>query len=208
MPTEPFSDNDTAEWEVNFLDARQGSIDALGRLLESCRNYLLLLANQQLRDDLQAKAGGSDLVQDTFLEAHRDFRAFHGRTEEELLGWLRRILLNNLGAFSRQYRDTKKRTVQREVSLDKLTKRPDAAARLPVAGQQPAEAIQTREAREKIEAVLARLPERYRLVVLLRQRGQFTFGQIGKVMQRSEAAVEKMWLRALERLKQELESTL
>jgi RNA polymerase sigma-70 factor, ECF subfamily len=207
MPKGQFTDDETLDWEVDFLDARQGSLDALGRLLESCRNYLLLLANQQLRDDLQAKAGGSDLVQDTFLEAQRDFRAFQGRTEEELLGWLRRILLNNLGAFSRQYRDTKKRTVQREVPLDKLAKRPEAAG-LPVASQQPAEALQTREAREKLEAVLARLPEQYRLVILLRQRGQFTFAQIGQVMQRSEAAVEKIWLRALERLKHELEPTL
>jgi RNA polymerase sigma-70 factor, ECF subfamily len=207
MPKDPFTDNET-EWQADFLDARHGSLDALGRLLEGCRNYLLLLANQQLRDDLQAKAGGSDLVQETFLEAQRDFRAFHGRTEEELLGWLRRILLNNLGAFSRQYRDTKKRTVQREVSLDKLAARPEATASLPVARQQPAEAIQAREAREQIEAVLARLPERYRQVVLLRQRGQFSFAQIGQVMQRSEAAVHKMWLRALERLKHELEATL
>jgi RNA polymerase sigma-70 factor (ECF subfamily) len=208
MPTEQSPDDDTAEWDVTFLDARHGSIDALGRLLEACRNYLLLLANQQLRDDLQAKAGGSDLVQDTFLEAHRDFRTFQGRTEEELLGWLRRILLNNLGAFSRQYRDTKKRTVRREVSLDKLSKRPESKAGLPVGGQQPAEAIQAREAREQLEAVLARLPERYRQVVLLRQRGQFSFAQIGKVMQRSEAAVQKMWVRALERLKHELEAAL
>ena len=76
MPKGQFTEHETVEWEVDFLDARQGSLDALGRLLESCRNYLLLLANQQLREDLQAKAGGSDLVQDTFLEAQRDFRAF------------------------------------------------------------------------------------------------------------------------------------
>jgi RNA polymerase sigma-70 factor (ECF subfamily) len=208
MPKEKSVDNESAKWEADFLGARQGSLDALGRLLESCRNYLLLLANQQLRDDLQAKASGSDLVQETFLEAQRDFRAFHGRTEEELLGWLRRILLNNLGAFSRHYRNTKKRTVQREVSLDKIAERPEVSADLPAFSQQPAEAIQSGEASEQLEAVLARLPERYRQVVLLRQRGQFTFAQIGQVMQRSEAAVEKMWLRALERLKQELGPTV
>jgi RNA polymerase sigma-70 factor (ECF subfamily) len=51
-----------------FLGARKGSREALGRLLETCRPYLLLVANNELDRDLQAKAGASDLVQETFIE--------------------------------------------------------------------------------------------------------------------------------------------
>src|SRR5262245_20956863 len=77
-------------------DAREGSSEALGQLLEGCRQYLLLVANQQLDPGLRDKLGPSDLVQETFLDAQQDFRHFHGHTEPELLAWLRRILLNNL----------------------------------------------------------------------------------------------------------------
>jgi hypothetical protein len=58
--------------------ARAGSAEALGRLLEGCRAYLLLAANRQLDADLQAKGGPSDLVQETFLEAQKDFPPFQG----------------------------------------------------------------------------------------------------------------------------------
>jgi DNA-directed RNA polymerase specialized sigma24 family protein len=98
--------------------AHHGSPEALGQVLEYCRPYLLAVANAQLERDLQAKAGASDLVQDTFIEAHRGFAAFRGRSEEELLGWLRQILLHNVADLRRQYRATEKRQVQREVSLD------------------------------------------------------------------------------------------
>src|SRR5215831_5082709 len=102
-----------------LLDAaRAGSREALGRLLESCRGYLLIVANGELDADLQAKEGASDRVQGTFLEAQRDFGQFQGTNEAELLAWLRRLLLNNIANFTRRYRSTGKRSVEREVALD------------------------------------------------------------------------------------------
>src|SRR5438874_1463377 len=94
--------------------ARAGSSEALGNVLETCRAYLLLIARQELDTELQAKGGASDLVQETFLEAQRDFRQFAGQTEEELLAWLRRLLLNNVANFRRRYRETAKRDVNAE----------------------------------------------------------------------------------------------
>src|SRR5437762_14358353 len=105
---------DLHEW---LSSARNGSPDALGVALESCRAYLLLVANQELDSGLQAKGGASDLVQETFLEAHRDFPGFEGSSADELRGWLRKILLHNLANFARHYRDTDKRKLAREVGL-------------------------------------------------------------------------------------------
>src|SRR5262245_26207367 len=62
--------------------ARAGSSEALGQVLEACRGYLLLIAGQELEPALRAKGGASDLVQQTFLEAQRDFAGFHGTTHE------------------------------------------------------------------------------------------------------------------------------
>src|SRR4051794_15901537 len=102
----PPKDPSTDAVERYLRAARQGSATALGRLLEECRPYLLLVANQELTPDLQAKLGGSDLVQETFLEAQRDFADFEGENAVVLLGWLRRMLLNNVANVERHYTRT------------------------------------------------------------------------------------------------------
>ena len=53
--------------------ARSGNGAALGRLLESYRSYLLLLARLQIGRRLQSKVEPADVVQETFLAAHRHF---------------------------------------------------------------------------------------------------------------------------------------
>src|SRR5271156_1601698 len=104
---------DAAQW---FPAARAGSSEALGQVLEACRGYLLLIAQQELDTKLQAKGGASDLVQQTFLEAQRDFAAFQGTTHAALLAWMRQLLVNNLANFRRDlHRD--KRRVTREIPL-------------------------------------------------------------------------------------------
>src|ERR1700730_12825101 len=87
----PRSSHDAAQW---LPAARSGSLEALGRVLEACRDYLLLVANKELDPKLQAKGGASDLVQQTFLEAQRDFARFRGDSEDELLAWMRHLLLD------------------------------------------------------------------------------------------------------------------
>src|ERR1700730_12437904 len=110
----PRSSHDAAQW---LPAARSGSLEALGRVLEACRDYLLLVANKELDPKLQAKGGASDLVQQTFLEAQRDFARFHGNSEDELLAWMRRLLIHNLADFTRRYRDTGKRQAGLETRL-------------------------------------------------------------------------------------------
>src|SRR5258708_4517383 len=111
--------NEPAEDAVRWLAAaRAGSGEALGQALEACRDYLLLVAGRELDPALRAKGGASDLVQETFLEAHRDFGGFHGSSADELRAWLRRLLLNNLADFTRLYRGTAKRDLGQEVALE------------------------------------------------------------------------------------------
>src|SRR6516165_1063063 len=111
--TEPAGD--TARW---LAAARAGSPEALGQVLETFRAYLLLIAARELDPELRAKGGASDLVQETFLEAQRDFSRFDGTRVEELRAWLRRLLINNVANFTRHYRKVAKRDVGREVALE------------------------------------------------------------------------------------------
>ena len=94
--------------------ARCGDHEARGRLLELYRNYLRLLARLQLGRRLQGKADPSDLVQEAFLAAQRDFEQFRGNTEGELVDWLRQILASKLVNLARRYLGTRRRDVRLE----------------------------------------------------------------------------------------------
>lgn len=189
--------------EAYLPEARAGSAAALGQVLEASRKYLLWVARREIDIDLQVKAGASDLVQDTLLEAHRDFGQFHGKSEAELLAWLRRLLLNNLANFARHYRQTAKRKLQRERSLDAGEE--SAAGR--VAGHVPTPSTQlmAQERAALVQQALTRLPADYQKVLSIWNQEEMTFEEIGRLMNRSPNATRMLWVRALERLQQELE---
>jgi RNA polymerase sigma-70 factor (ECF subfamily) len=185
--------------------ARAGSREALGRALEGCRRYLLAIAERQLDPDLRAKGGASDLVQETFLEAQRDFAHFQGSSPDELRAWLRQVLLHNVGAFTRQFRGTIKRAVGREVALaaggSSADLGPDPAGSTPT----PSGAAMADEEALALHRALDRLPEDHRRVVVLRIEEGRSFEEIGRLTGRSPDAARKVWSRAMERLRQEWE---
>jgi RNA polymerase sigma-70 factor (ECF subfamily) len=185
--------------------ARGGSSEALGQVLEACRGYLLLIANRELDTALQPKGGPSDLVQETFLEAQRDFARFHGTTADELKAWLRQMLLNNLANFTRRYRQTAKRELGREVGLPKSQDSGAQEIRLIAEALSPSGEAMANEQVEALGRALQRLPPDYRQVLLLRFQEQQTFEEIGRAMQRTPNAARMLWLRAVERLQHELE---
>jgi RNA polymerase sigma-70 factor (ECF subfamily) len=179
--------------------ARGGDREAVDRLLQACRLYLLHLANQEVPDALRAKVAPSDIVQETHLDAFRDFAHFAGSTEEELRAWLRGILLHNV-ATARTRFGALKRDVAREVPLEK------AGPAQPSPGETPSKEAQAQERDQALEDALARLPEHYRQVIALRQWEGLTFAQVGARLDRSEEAARKLWARAIELLRESLES--
>jgi RNA polymerase sigma-70 factor (ECF subfamily) len=187
--------------------ARAGSNEALGKLLEACRAYLLSIANEGVAADVQAKGGASDLVQETFLEAHRDFARFQGNTEAELLAWLRCLLLNNVSNFARHYRTTGKREVGREVPLQRGDSSDAGNVGLVANTSTPSMEAMANEKAEAVARALERLPEDYRRVITLRNHERREFDEIGQLMERSSDAARRLWSRAIERLQLELEST-
>jgi RNA polymerase sigma-70 factor (ECF subfamily) len=182
--------------------ARAGSTDALGQALEGCRAYLLLIAHQELDPALRGKAGASDLVQETLADAVHDFERFEGTSADELRRWLRRLLLNNLVSFIRRYRDADKRDLAREVPLDTETQS-DPERGLASTAPSPSKRAMRQEQARAIQQALARLPEEYRQVLLLRFQEDLSFEEIGQRLQLSPNAARKRWARALKRLQQE-----
>jgi RNA polymerase sigma-70 factor, ECF subfamily len=187
-----------------LAEARAGSPESLGRALEACRGYLLLVANGELAEDLRAKGGASDLVQETLLEAYRDFPRFQGESEGALLAWLRRLLLNNLVDFTRQYRGTGKRRLECEAALAAGDTAAGTGGVPAAAGPSPSSAAAAGERAEAVRRVLERLPADYRRVIELRCREGRPFAEVGRALGLTENATCKLYLRALARVREEL----
>lgn len=202
MPAESERLREAAEVEKWIAQARQNDREALGRLLEMCRNYLLLVANQELAPELGVKVAASDIVQDSLLEAGRDFPRFHGVREEELLVWLSSILRNNVANVRRHF-ETQKRQVSREVPLEDSAVG-DLVDNLASPCETPSKHAQAREQDEQLEQALQQLPTHYRQVLYLYTTENLKFPQIAAKLGSTEEAIRKLWGRALEELSKQL----
>src|SRR4051794_9079587 len=80
------------------------------------RKYLLCIAEHHLEPDLRRRFGASDLVQDTLGQATHAIDQFAGTCIEQLLGWLRTMLLRLLSNRRREA-EAAARDVRREVPL-------------------------------------------------------------------------------------------
>ncbi len=179
--------------------ARAGDRSALGQILDSFRSYLRVIADRKLAGDLKPKCSPSDLVQLTFLDAQATFARFEGAGPEELRLWLERILLNNLGDVVRQFRLADKRNIQREVPLRNAAEVDEL-----IDLSTPSTKLAAHEETDRLQRSLARLPDDYRQIILLRNLERRKFEEIAALMDRTVGAVKKLWSRAIMKLKQEM----
>lgn len=196
--------DDSGQTQRLIEAARDGCQKSLDKLFAVSRNYLLTIAHDELPPDVRTKVAPSDLVQESLIEAHRDFATFTGQQRQELLAWLRRILLHNLANAKRKYRDTSKRELAREVYLDGFDSSTGRPVELPDVQSSPSSIFLEQERLNRLQAAIERLPDEYRLVILLRHRDHHSFDFIAARLNKTSEATRKIWSRAVERLRQEL----
>lgn len=187
--------------------ARAGDAAARDRLFAACRSYVALIARANLERRLQSKVDASDLVQQTMMDAHRDFEQFAGHTEQEWLAWLRKILAHNTGDAYRHYGATK-RQAQRELSLhtgnNSASRSDETLIGIDPAApdDSPSQIVLHQEEELAVAEAIAQLPEDYREVVFLRNVQRLPFDEVAARMERSRPAVQMLWMRALHRLRE------
>lgn len=181
-----------------------GGVTSLGNSLEAFRAYLLAIADRELDAGLRAKGGASDVVQETFLEAHRDIAQFRGRSDDELRAWLRRLLLNNVANFRRRYLATDKRDAAREVAVQGLGSSVNWHERIGADSTTPSLIAMESERDAALERAIQQLPPDYQEVIYSRYRDELPFEEIGRRMNRSSEAVRQLWGRAIEKLEKML----
>jgi RNA polymerase sigma-70 factor (ECF subfamily) len=161
----------------------------------------LLIANRELSPELRQIVGASDFVQESLIEAQQSLDNFAGKSEEQFLAWLRRILVNNVTDAARCYRQAVTRTLS-------LQGQPVSEIG-PVVDPQPtpAAALLAADRVEQLQVAIGRLPDEYRRVIQLRNFELLSFAEIARRMGKAAGTVCRTWYRAIERLRRELEDS-
>jgi RNA polymerase sigma-70 factor (ECF subfamily) len=188
--------------------ARAGDEAARGRLLELYRNYLRFMARTLISQPLQARLDASDLVQETFLKAYREFGGFLGTSEPELVAWLRQILVRTVADQVKRHR-AKVRDFCREEPIEAILDRSSLAIqeRLAAPVSSPSTHAIRREQAVLLADALETLPSDYREVFVLRILERVPIEEVAARMGRSVNAVRKLLTRAMVALEAALENT-
>ena len=174
-------------FEETLRKAREGRMVARGELLETCRWQLWRMAVCCVDRGKRGRIEPDDFVQETLLKALERFGQFRGRTEAELMAWLRQVLRRTLIDWARVHRRDQEPP-------------PTCAPGPVVVG--PAALAEQNEICAWLAGELAKIPRHHRQVLILRTMEGCSWDEVGRVMARGPDAARKLWARALLGLRQ------
>jgi RNA polymerase sigma-70 factor, ECF subfamily len=171
--------------------------------LEKFRDYLAILARQQVRPRLWAKLDLSGVVQQTLLEAHQAYPVLEPLNGAQQAGWLRRALANNLADELRKLK-TGKRDVGREQSLEATLDHSASrlAGLLPAPGSTPSQHVQKEEMMLQLAQAILALPDAQRQAVELHHVQGLSLAEVAQEMDSTKPAVAGLLHRGLKKLRE------
>lgn len=168
--------------------------------LENCRSKLYATARSWLPTKLRAQLGVSDLVQETFLQAHRHLRSFRGTSYRELSAWMQSILRN---LFSNLWRRHHLNVDRQKISQ---TAPVHHAGQSAFHEETPSHLLMAQEEQDAMKQALTQLNAEERQLLARYHRDNCTFAELGKELNCSEEAARKRWARALLRWRRLVQS--
>jgi RNA polymerase sigma-70 factor (ECF subfamily) len=190
--TESSAEHKRHQW---LADARNGDDASLSKLLQSDRDYLLLIAAAELDSDLVVKTSHSDLVQDSLLEAQQGFENFRGETHGQWRQWLKTILKNNVKDLRRRYVDAEKRSIRKEVDGCVTEDNQQCGS-----DESPSRIALRNEQIQQLAVYMTALPPHYQTAIRLRFWKQLAYEEMAVQMDSTPEAVRKIVYRAVEAL--------
>jgi RNA polymerase sigma-70 factor (ECF subfamily) len=133
-----------------------------------------------------------DLVQETFLNAYRAYDRFRG--DARISTWLYAIASHACLRMRRK----RKGEPDRELSLEEFvpTSEGEFSLQIPMEGLSPQEALENKELRQILDHAIAKLPRKYRMVLVLRDMEGLSAKEVGSIVGLNERAVKSRLHRA------------
>ncbi len=182
---------DPARSDEALAAARGGDPAACWGTLEACRQYLRLVVGKNRWSKGVGDPATSDLVQDTILEAWRSFGRFEGHTSGQLRAWLRVILVHRLIKARRR-------------PIPARLESGSGGGAIPGSVTPPSVAAERDASNEAMDAALLALPDHYRAAIQWRLWEDLSFAEIGSRLGISDDCAQKLYGRAIARLRERL----
>lgn len=188
---------DDDETQIVIARAQAGDDGAVEALFERLHDYILLSVRVRLGPRLRSVLESRDIFQGVALEAFRDLKNFTPRGPGSYRCYLNQVILNNIRDRMRHF-DALKRQGGELMSQSRLQDLPassgeetyfDASGRF-----------------ERLEREISSLPEEMRQVLLMRSVDGLASKEVAEMLGKSDAAVRKLYSRALAQLATRMES--
>jgi len=189
--------------------ARAGGGDEPARqeLLDRYRDFLRRMVEVRLDRRLAARVDASDVVQETLVEASRRLDDYLRERPLPFFGWLRQLAGERMIDMHRRHVVSQRRSVMREhrdsepvdASADELVRR------LLAGDTSPSQHVIRKERHEQLRKALGALTDRDREIVLMRHLEHLSTAEIAGALEISESAVKSRLLRALLRMRQQMD---
>jgi RNA polymerase sigma-70 factor (ECF subfamily) len=200
---------DSSETQELMAAARDGDGEARNRLLERHRSALRRMVGLRMDRAVQGRLDASDIVQDVLVEANRRLADYLATAKMPFALWLRHLARDHLIDAHRRHRGAARRSVDREQALVSAPMADQSAMDLAalVRDRQltPAAAATHHELERRFAAALETLDDLDREIILLRHFEQLTNQQAAQALKLSEPAAGMRYLRAMRRLRAQLE---
>ncbi len=173
---------------------------------ERYRGYLLILTRTQLHTAglLRNKVSASDIVQEALLQAHKALPQFHGSTEAELKGWLRKILTNKLTDAARRFLG-QKRNVELEKSFrQSMDDSSNGLERLAAGQTTPGQGLLRREREALLADALLAMPDDQAAAIQLHYLAGHSLDVVATELGRTKPSVAGLLRRGLKELRTRL----
>jgi RNA polymerase sigma-70 factor (ECF subfamily) len=188
---------DKSKAEISIEALRVGDRREFARLVDAYSGPLYRLALKMLGNATDAE----DALQNTFLKAFQHVDQFEGRSS--LSTWLYRIASNEA---LMQLRKRRPETTFSDISVEDDEEQNYDPVQLTDWPSLPEEELLSAEARTTLDHAIEHLPEKLRIVFVLRDIEDLSIQETSQVLGLSETAVKTRLLRARLRLREELSS--
>ncbi len=195
--------NAKADETQKFLKlAQEGDQAAFEELFRRHRSKLRRMIALRMDRRVAARVDASDVLQDTYLEAFRRLPKYLQQQGMPFYLWLCWIAREKVLALHRRHLGAEKRTVTHEAPLLPV----DSSATfvsVVIAGHEPtpSQVLAKTELAERLSNALGQLDDDERDLILWRHFEQLSARDMAQILQISEAAASKRYIRAIERLR-------
>jgi len=178
--------------------AQRGDLEAFNQLVLLYQNFLFRIAMNILRDENAA----ADATQQALLSAFNNLRTFRGGS---LRSWLSRIVVN--ACYDGLRRNARARTLPLQI-FNQDDEEMEPAQWLTDPSPSPEEQVETSELQKAIQISIMKLPEQYRLALMLVDMEGLSYEEAATALQVPKGTVKSRLARARNALRLALQRYL